>query len=432
VHTLAPVATPCHLDDDICTHEACDDKGACLSTGEVNTCAEQAAAYPCWAWICNASSGCLQTTYEEGNPCDDGDACTSLDECVVDPDGVKMCQGSPTELDDGNSCTTDFCDASGVQHVALEDDTLCDSTDPAACDGQGACFEGICVVTQTCSCTQDEDCDPTSWCRATEAGGTSCTPYQEEGEPCGGFVLPWMLEKCLPTLTCLDVDPMIADEPGICGTPQEPPDPGEGLDCDAPEAGTACWVAPVEQDTWLESSSVQGSQSWLILGKHDTYPKKRSLLQFDLSGVPDGVTVLAATMKVYFVYAHKASGSNEVGVDRVIGAHQVLVPWDEGSANKTNALAGHPWSSPLCGVDGSDAVTEPEDSQLFQWQVTKVWHDFDLTDLTASWLEDPSGNHGVLLMAQNEDTPGRDMRIRSSNASEVEEHAVLEVVYSVP
>jgi len=297
----------------------------------------------------------------------------------------------------------------------------------------GACYEGTCVADAPCACASDADCDALSWCRATEEGGTSCAPYQEVGEPCGGLVLPWLLEKCLPELDC-EFDPLEPpDLPGVCAEPEDPPiDPPVGIPCDDPGDGNFCIVAPVTQDTWLENASSKGTQAWLILGKHKSYPIKRSLAQFDMAVVPENAAVLSATLKVYFVYAHKASGSTEEGVDRVIRAHQMLVPWNEASATSSSAQNGQPWTASLAGVDGTDAKAEAEGTALFQWQVTGVWHAFDVTALAKQWLAAPSSNHGVLLMAENETVEGRDMRVRSSNAPETDQHPVIEIVYSLP
>lgn len=46
--------------------------------------------------------------------CDDGDACNGAEICAP---GGKCAAGTPPELDDGNSCTVDFCDPKkGVVH----------------------------------------------------------------------------------------------------------------------------------------------------------------------------------------------------------------------------------------------------------------------------------------------------------------------------
>ena len=46
---------------------------------------------------------------------------------------------------------------------------------------------------------------------------------------------------------------------------------------------------------------------FLIVSKHLSYPKKRSLVQFDVSDIPSTCNVTFAQMYLNFWYAHKAS-----------------------------------------------------------------------------------------------------------------------------
>ena len=66
-------------------------------------------------------------------------------------------------------------------------------------------------------CVDNSDCSADSWCRQTEYGSQECVPYQQSGDSCGGFTLPWLYEQCDPSLTCV-TDPFIADIPGVCAT----------------------------------------------------------------------------------------------------------------------------------------------------------------------------------------------------------------------
>jgi hypothetical protein len=80
------------------------------------------------------------------------------------------------------------------------------------CDDEiisGTCYDNLCDT--------NADCAADSWCRQTEFGDNECTPYVQEGDTCGGFVLPWFYEQCDPSLTCVG-DPMIPDLPGVCAT----------------------------------------------------------------------------------------------------------------------------------------------------------------------------------------------------------------------
>ncbi|ETX04679.1 MAG: hypothetical protein ETSY2_27425 [Candidatus Entotheonella gemina] len=81
------------------------------------------------------------------------------------------------------------------------------------CDGE--------ILSSSCAsraCRADADCASGSWCRATQDGGKECVPFQGEGGPCEGFVLPWHFERCEPGLTCVFNEPT-GDVPGVCTAP---------------------------------------------------------------------------------------------------------------------------------------------------------------------------------------------------------------------
>lgn len=81
-----------------------------------------------------------------GQPCDDGNACTLEDQCVA-----KVCAGEVRLCDDGNICSFDFCDpATGCYHQSVEDDCPCH--DGSVCTESGSCVSGICEVTSFEGC----------------------------------------------------------------------------------------------------------------------------------------------------------------------------------------------------------------------------------------------------------------------------------------
>ena len=584
---LFPEGSACNADSDVCTYETCSAEGACETTGEIDQCTTQQQNNPCWTWVCNKKTGCIQTLFVEGAPCDDNAPCTMNDTCLVTDIGQKACLGEPVDVDDGNPCTDDSCDEEGVSHEPI-DGIACDPDD--GCTTQGMCVAGACEAADTCECLVDVDCPPpvdlcagTSICdvsgpqpKCVTEPGTEvvCLPSPQdcvtyECVPATGMCVPATAPEgtpcdenpCVTGQTCLfglcqggsvtdcdDEDPCTADSCGalgcehvnddgascdpddacsptgtcaqgscvpddgcsctvdgdcptfedlcigtsLCDTSASPPacvldpatavvctpsdqacvtnacDPDTGLcvespdgegeacddgdpctdgdaclsgdcvgawipgcggpvDCDNPGSG-ACVVAQANQDTWLESGATHGSDPLLIVGKHGGFPKKRSLVQFDLGDIPDGATVMSATFELYYVYAHKASFIPEDCIDRVIRVHQMLKPWTEAVASQVAAAPGVDWDTWLVGIDDVEAAIVPEDEQLWPWQDTG-WKSFDITQLAQAWATDPASNFGVLLMTPSEDTDGCDMRIRSRNAPEVDQHPVLEIVF---
>lgn len=125
---------------------ACDDGNACTTNDQCNegvcvgtpiSCDD---GNPCTDDSCDPTVGCIFTY--NNNPCDDGNACTTGDQCVE-----GTCSGvSDFSCDDGIPCTIDVCDPQ-QGCVNIPDDALCDDGDPSNgqeyCDPQsGGCVTG--------------------------------------------------------------------------------------------------------------------------------------------------------------------------------------------------------------------------------------------------------------------------------------------------
>jgi hypothetical protein len=90
--------------------------------------------------LCDGAGQCQPgTSLSAGTSCADGTVCNGDETC----DGLGTCApGTPPVVSDGNSCTTDSCDATaGVSHVSVPDGTRC--------SGVGTCEAGTCSVQGT-------------------------------------------------------------------------------------------------------------------------------------------------------------------------------------------------------------------------------------------------------------------------------------------
>jgi hypothetical protein len=116
----------------------------CL-TGEV--------ADPCGAPTCVLPEGrCVIVAAADGTACDDGDACSQLDQCVT-----GACRGVALACDDANPCTDDSCDPTSGCVFAAVDGGDCDDANP--CTPTSACEAGTCVgESNECVCATDDDC----------------------------------------------------------------------------------------------------------------------------------------------------------------------------------------------------------------------------------------------------------------------------------
>jgi MYXO-CTERM domain-containing protein len=137
---------------------------------------------PCTNQVCNAG---LCTYPFNAAPCDDGEVCTENDVCAV-----GTCQGSLVDCNDGNACTTDFCDFGNGCAIVLNNDP-CDDGD--ACTELDACAAGSCSGSAI-DCNDDDvctvdSCDPMAGCMSEPTAGC-CVGDEDCGadEVCEGNV----------------------------------------------------------------------------------------------------------------------------------------------------------------------------------------------------------------------------------------------------
>ncbi len=131
----------------------------------------------CAANVCSEATGkCALSAKNEGQPCDDGSACTTSSTCQV-----GACTGAqPLQCNDGNPCTIDSCDAkSGCIYTPTTG--ACSDENP--CTTGDVCTTGVCKGTlKNCNdglaCTIDL-CDGTGTCAHAPKTGTC-----NDGDPC--------------------------------------------------------------------------------------------------------------------------------------------------------------------------------------------------------------------------------------------------------
>lgn len=137
---------------------ACDDGNACTG-GDVcgagacvGTAIECADGNLCTSDACDPEAGCVFEPANEGASCDDGSACTSGDVCRV-----GECGGAAIDCDDRNACTDDTCDdAAGCQYAGIPDGLPCSDAD--ACSSGDLCQAGICESGSPTNCDDGNTC----------------------------------------------------------------------------------------------------------------------------------------------------------------------------------------------------------------------------------------------------------------------------------
>ncbi len=168
-HTQLANGTPC--DDGLyCNVNSTCSAGAC-GGGAPNACDD---GQQCTFDSCNeASNSCSHDTVPmNGAPCDDGNFCLVGETC-----NAGSCSGgSVLSCDDGNTCTSDWCDEGG--NICHNDDR----SDGAACDdGQFCsagdnCLGGVCQPGAAQACADGNPCTNDSCDEGNDLCAYGCVP----------------------------------------------------------------------------------------------------------------------------------------------------------------------------------------------------------------------------------------------------------------
>lgn len=179
VDLVCAAGTPIPCDDGIaCTSDSCDE----------------------------ATSACVSTPLDTS--CDDGIACNGTETC----DPTLDCQpGEPLVCDDGNDCTTDFCDdivGCTVEHTTGPCDDDGDTCTDDVC-GDGVCTHpdnGTCESGGPCAsyCTNPVTYNTSHFQSGNLGTGATCheTTAPLAGGVCGNFVSPRQLYVNGVPMTC--------------------------------------------------------------------------------------------------------------------------------------------------------------------------------------------------------------------------------------
>lgn len=123
---------------------------------------------------------------------------------------------------------------------------------------------------------------------------------------------------------------------------------------------------------------------------------RRSLIQFQMPSLPMDITVTQAILRLYATYASTPTYPMQVRLFRV---HKM---WLETDVTWHEAVLAQPWDLPGCEHVPLDRAGTP--SAQAQVESAGQWLTFDLTTDVISWLNDPSANHGMILIGAGEHT----------------------------
>ena len=267
VEIYAPNEAPCDQDDDSCSLDACDGAGTCEATGELVNCEAESIDQPCWTHTCLPKDGtCVKTLFIVGGSCNDNSPCTESDTCIVTEIGQEACLGTPIDVDDGNPCTDDWCEAGVIEHAPL-DGAGCPTGD--SCTPTGTCADGACLF-EGCGCADDGDCEPAAnQCAGVVICDTSlpiaaCVLDPTTAVTCDPPASPCHTSGCDPTTGACTELPLLDGSPcndqnactggdtclaGACGGTMMTCDDGNPCTADSCDAGLGCQTDTVAGGT---------------------------------------------------------------------------------------------------------------------------------------------------------------------------------------
>ncbi|WP_437659571.1 DNRLRE domain-containing protein [Sorangium sp. So ce1182] len=188
------------------------------------------------------------------------------------------------------------------------------------------------------------------------------------------------------------------------------------VDADADGAGDACDPRCVtvrrglggdvaDATLWQVSPTWNDGASTTLSTGTGTGGVRRSLLRFDLSGLPSSAVITSATLSLYQTYKTESS---------TVRVHRATGPWSESTVT---------WSS-FGGGSHFDPAVEASFTTGGPGGITG-FRDVDVSSLARSWVIGGLANHGVLI---EEDAVIRSS-LRSSESGSAAERPALTVCY---
>ncbi len=189
-------------DGQFCTTlDQCDGNGKCVGLG-VTACAGTA----CAAGSCDpANQACALTPVPATTACNDGNPCTINDQCDASGD----CQPGQGIVCPGQACSAGWCDPTtgGCVQKPLDVTATCDDGQSCTvgdhCDGFGACAGG--AWNATCGCNADAMCNDGNPCTvdACDVATAACTFQLAAGLPCDDGAPCTTASACTPDGICV-------------------------------------------------------------------------------------------------------------------------------------------------------------------------------------------------------------------------------------
>lgn len=173
-------------------------------------------------------------------------------------------------------------------------------------------------------------------------------------------------------------------------------------------------------DEFKPTTNHEGND-YVLIRQEDT---SATLLRFDVSSIPEGSTVLSATLSL------QIRSRNREGLPLNVELYDVLRPWTPGEVTWQQASAGVPWAQAGCNDVYVDRMGVPVAEAILDRDEGAV--PFDVTASVQSWVSNPEENHGLVLKSFDVRWPVQYLFWSSEFQIAHHYRPQLEIIYSEP
>ncbi len=148
----------------------------------------------------------------------------------------------------------------------------------------------------------------------------------------------------------------------------------------------------VASDTYLDEGTPTGSfENYGFLLVRSTPSAIVSLIRFDISQLPAGATITGAQLALDTFHTPSTMGS--------VTVHEQLEPRTDWETTWNERALGVPWTAPGCGIGSRSADVlarfEPYEKLVYELPLP--------ASVVQRWADDPSTNHGLVLVGDGSD-----------------------------
>jgi hypothetical protein len=171
------------------------------------------------------------------------------------------------------------------------------------------------------------------------------------------------------------------------------------------------------KDTYIQENSNNtnyGSNTKMLVGKDGLGRNHKSLIEFNISSIPAGNTVVSAKLQINVLYS---SSDNNI----TISLYRLTSPWNESEATWSNRTISELWNT----TGGSYA----EEVDSLQFSNESRFYNFTITNLVRNWVNGSYTNYGIILVS-NDSSTGNRREIDSSDSTNSSARPKLVIDYT--